>query len=235
MHDLSRRATSARELMDSPDVDLSTLERTYARFRMVNAVVGGWRGVYRRELRPRALGRVLRVLDVGCGGGDVARALLRWARRDGVGMRVLGIDPDPRAIDWAERRPPMPGLMLRRASSADLLDERFDVVLSNHVLHHLEPEGLELLLADSIRVLRPGGLALHVDLARGRAAYLAFGAATLPLQTTVLAGSLVRPDGLTSIRRAYTAPELAEALPGGWAVRRAFPARLHARWEDRDG
>src|SRR5699024_7840642 len=49
------------------------------------------------------------VLDIGCGGGDVACALARWARRDGVDLRVTGIDPDPRAHDWARRRPPVAG------------------------------------------------------------------------------------------------------------------------------
>lgn len=222
--------------MDGPDADLAALERTYARFALLNAAVGGWRRVYRQELRPRARarGQRLRMLDIGCGGGDVARSLLRWARRDGIGLSVLGIDPDARAIGWARRQSPTPGLSLRRAASSELVDERFDVVVSNHVLHHLEPGAFDALLAESVRLLRPGGLALHSDLARSRAAYLAFASATLPLQPSVLAGSFIRADGLTSVRRSYTRRELAAIVPSGWVVRRAFPARLHLRWKEHD-
>ena len=52
--------------------------------------------------------------------------------------------------------------------SGELADagERFDVVLSNHVLHHLDGPRLGALLADSERLLAPGGVAVHGDIAR---------------------------------------------------------------------
>lgn len=221
------RDTEARELMDAPDADLAALHRTYARFAPLNRLVSGWRALYRRQLRHR--GAELRVLDVGCGGADVARALLRWSRRDGLHWSVLGIDPDARAIEWARARPE-PGLSLRAAHSAEL-DEPFDLIISNHVLHHLSPSELTTLLADSERLLAPGGLALHSDLERSRVAFAVFGAVTWPLQDGPLRGSFIRPDGLTSIRRAYTAAELRSITPPDWRVDRAAPARLHLRFE----
>ena len=38
-------------------------------------------------------------------------------------------------------------------------------------------------------------------------------------------GSYIREDGLTSIRRSYTAAELAAAAPAGWTVARHAPFR----------
>lgn len=218
--DLSRRAVEAIEEMDRPDCDPVRLERTYAQFPLINAVVSGWRRNYRRYLRPvlaRHGGGT--VLDIGSGGGDLARALARWTRRDGLAVDVLGIDPDPRAHAYAASRRPVPGLEFRAAFSSQLVAEgkAFDVVISNHVLHHLDAEGFAELLSDSRTLVR--SLALHSDIERSPWAYGLFSAGTLPF----FHGSFIRADGLTSIRRSYTAAELAAAAPPGWETRRQKP------------
>ena len=186
-------------------------------------------------------GRTATVLDIGSGGGDIALALAGWAARDGLSVQVTGIDPDERAHAFATRAaaklsrrsqpsqtgqpdlaaPAGTGVVFRRAHSADLVAEgaRFDVVLSNHVLHHLGQAELAGLLADSQALAR--GIAVHADIRRSRAALLLFGAATLPLAGR----SFIRRDGLTSIRRSYTGPELAALAPPGWEVRSRRPFR----------
>ncbi|ANJ29079.1 hypothetical protein ATC03_18845 [Agromyces aureus] len=217
--------------MDAADADPAMLAKTYERFRLVNAVVSGERAVYTRWLRPRrSAGRVVRVLDIGSGSADLPRRLLRWATRDRLRLVVTAIDPDARAMTWAAARPSTPGLTLRRAMSGDLVaeGERFDVVLSNHVLHHLDGRELGALLRDSESLLAPGGVAVHGDIERSRPGYAGFWLGTLPFAGNLLAGSYIRPDGLTSIRRSHTAAELALVLPAGWMVRRAIPSRLEA-------
>jgi 2-polyprenyl-3-methyl-5-hydroxy-6-metoxy-1,4-benzoquinol methylase len=235
---LAARDESARELMDDPCCDLAMLERTYERFGLVNAVVSGQREVYRRWIRPcllrrAAVGDVGRMLDVGTGGADLPRRLLRWAHADGLPLEVVAIDPDERAIDFARRRAPAPGLELRAVSTRELAvaGDWFDVVASNHVLHHLTGHELGALLADSERLVAPGGVSVHGDIERTRYGYAAFWLATLPFEPNLLRGSFIRPDGLTSIRRSHTVAELAAALPAGWRVRRAFPSRLEVVWE----
>lgn len=244
--DFRERDTEVRELMDAPDCDLHALHRTYERFTLVNALLSDARGLYRREILPRAQrsGGLVRVLDIGAGGADVARDLLERARRDEVRLDVVAIDPDPRATDWAERQAPVAGLTVRRAHSSELVDDlasdddRFDLVISNHVLHHLDGAQLGVLLADSERLVRPGGVVIHADLVRSALAYAAFAAVTLPLQPTVLRGSFIRPDGLASIRRSFLPRELAAVVPPGWRVRRVSPWRQHLEFSassrDRD-
>jgi len=225
---LAHRETRELELMDDPACDSHALERTYHQFRLVNQLVAGWRAVYRRRLRPLLrTGRTVRLLDVGSGGGDVPRALAAWAHRDGLDLDVTAIDPDPRAYDFAAGRLPVPGVRFRRAASAELVaeGERFDVVTSNHVLHHLAPAELDGLLADSAALATT--LVVHDDIARSRRAYAAFAVATLPLAAAPAARrSFVRPDGLLSIRRSYRAAELAAVVPPSWTVERLFPCRL---------
>lgn len=222
------RELHARELMDDPECDPAALRRTYAQFRIVNRVVSGWRGVYLRRLRPLLSSTLsTTLLDVGSGGGDVAHALARWARRDGLRLRITGIDPDERAQQFAASRPPAPGVTFRRTTSTQLVQEaaRFDVVISNHLLHHLEPGALTVLVDDSRRLARR--LVVHNDIARSRPAYAAYAVASRPFGRR----SFIHHDGLLSIRRSYRPAELAGSVGPGWRVVEQAPARLLLLWD----
>jgi 2-polyprenyl-3-methyl-5-hydroxy-6-metoxy-1,4-benzoquinol methylase len=211
---LGARDTHAVEEMDRPDCDPDRLDRTYRQFALVNRALSGWHGLYRRRVRP-LLPRTgpASLLDIGSGGGDVALMFARWAATDGINLRVTGIDPDERAYRFAANREPVPGVRFRQATSAELVAEgaAYDVVISNHVLHHLDARELQSFLGDSAALAR--GAAFHNDLRRSAAAYALFAAAALPLT-----GSYIRRDGLTSIRRSYTVPELAAVVPNGWTA-----------------
>jgi 2-polyprenyl-3-methyl-5-hydroxy-6-metoxy-1,4-benzoquinol methylase len=216
--------------MDDPSCDPVALDRTYARFGLVNRLVSGWRGVYRTRIRPLArevhatTGAPLSILDIGFGGGDVPLALARWARKDGLELAITGIDPDERAFAFASRRRPPAGVVFRREGSADLVarGERYDLVISNHVLHHLDPSALEHVLDDSAALARR--LVIHNDIERGRIAYAGYQVGITPIAP----GSFLRTDGLRSIRRSYTAPELARVVPSGWSVEQHAPFRVLA-------
>jgi len=225
--DLARRDTEVVELMDDPACDLRLLERTYAQFRVVNRLVSGWRGLYAGTLRPLLAAQDRpTLLDVGFGGGDISVALATWARRDGIDLAVTAIDPDPRAAAYVARRPVPAGVTFRRASSVDLVAEgrRFDVVVSNHVLHHLDDAALQDLLADSEQLATH--LALHNDLRRSRLAHAAYGVVTAPLART----SFLRTDGLLSIRRSHEPAELA-GVRAGWTAEPLGRFRLLLRHE----
>ncbi|MBS1673385.1 MAG: methyltransferase domain-containing protein [Actinobacteria bacterium] len=237
--DLSARAVDVHELMDDPAADPRTLERTYRRFVLVNAVVSRPGAVYRRDVRPRARTCVVRILDVGSGGGDLCRGLAARLLRDGLVAEITALDADPRAVAWAsaQHRRSDGGIVHRCATVADLVraGEVYDIVLSNHLLHHLDPAELQDMLADTARLAGATGLVVHHDIARSRFAYAAFAAGTWPFARNLLSGSFIRADGLTSIRRSYTPAELAAVAPPGWSVRRGFPSRLELRRERHDG
>lgn len=226
---LSNRATQLTELMDDPSCDPERLRRTLQRFSVVNRAVACWGTVYRTRIRPTlaALDRPARVLDIGCGGGDVLHRVARRARREGFAIEALGIDPDPRAIEVARSRARVPDVSFRVARSGELVAEgaRFDIVLSNHLLHHLDAVQLAAVLSDSTALATQ--LCVHSDIARSRLAYAAFAVGVAP----IAAGTFLRVDGLLSIRRSYTPVELDDALPEGWQVERPGPFRLLARWQ----
>lgn len=255
------RHTDLEEWLDREDADPVRTDNTYRQFPVVNRWIARWPTLYRLHIRPLLDSRTpTRLLDVGCGGGDVARALARWAERDGLRLEVTGIDPDPRAhafvrAEGAGREATMPEpvtqtpaareatgqqatmpeaatpeptaparVTFRRASTSDLVAEgaRFELVICNHVLHHLAPG----LLGPFLEEL--GKLAtrrvLVSDIERSRVGYLLFSLGTaLPFRN-----SYIRTDGLVSIRRSFTAPELREILPPGWRVEHLRPWRLLA-------
>jgi len=215
---LNVRDTALRELMDDPQCDPDRLDATLRRFGTVNRLVSGWGGVYRTHLRPHlaGLGRPARVLDLGCGGGDLVGRLAGLARRDGLRVEWLGVDPDPRAHAVARTRE-RDDVRFRCTDSTALRaeGERFDAVVSNHVLHHLSPQELADFTADS-RELSTGPV-LHADIARGRLAYGLYAVGIAPLAP----GTFLHTDGLRSIRRSYRADELQRALEPADAARAA--------------
>lgn len=226
---LRRRCVDEAELMDDPDCDPVALEHTFRLFSPVNALLAGWRVLYRSHLRAvveravAARGRAT-LLDIGSGGGDVARALARRAARDGLPLDVVAIDPDPRAHAHAlAAGRGVPGPTFRRARSDELVrdGETFDIVVSNHLLHHLDDTALRALLADTDALCT--GIAVHNDLRRSRWAWLTWWLLTLPL---LRSRSFLRDDGLLSIRRARTLPELDAEAPAGWTAHARVPFRV---------
>ncbi|MFJ6651917.1 methyltransferase domain-containing protein [Microbacterium sp. NPDC091313] len=222
---LRERDLALTELMDDPACDPARLAATYRRFGVVNRLISGWGTVWRRQVSPvlAALGRPARVLDLGCGGGDLVERLAALARRDGLDVAFTGADPDPRAHEVASQRS-VPGARFVRSGSAELLaaGERFDVVVSNHVLHHLAPDELVVFARES-RELATARV-LHGDIARGRLAYGLYAAGITPLAP----GTFLRTDGLRSIRRSYRAAELSAVLGRTWRVSEPAPFRLLA-------
>jgi len=239
---LATRDPDLVEWMDREDCDPERLRNTYRQFPRINRWVARWPALYRRRIRPvlrsiagneRGLegcerGHAIRLLDVGSGGGDLARALQRWGRRDGFRLEVTGIDPDPRALAFARSgvdAEPGPVVDFRQARASDLVaaGERFHLVVSNHVLHHLPPADFRAFL-DDVEALATHRIVMS-DIERSAVGYALFsGFAGLPL----FRNSYIRADGLLSIRRSFTRTELAAALPPGWRVERAFPFRLVA-------
>ena len=223
---LKTRATHLSEMMDDPACDLETLRRTYAQFGAVNRLVSGWEGTYKRFVRPLAASQPVHLLDVGSGGGDIPRKLAVWATRDGVALRVTAIDPDERATAYAQSQPHPRNVTFRCASTGDLVQagERFDLVMSNHLLHHLSAEEVEKVCLESAHLSR--GPVIHKDLERADLAYAGF----MALATPLFRRSFIVHDGLVSICKSFTMDELRGVarkveIPG-WRVERSFPFHL---------
>ncbi len=159
----------------------------------------------------------------GAGAVTCPLRLARLADRDGLDVEWLGVDPDPRAIAVAAERT-APRVTFRCTDAATLLSEeaRFDIVLSNHVLHHLSAVELRAFADDSLGL--SAGMVVHSDIRRSRLAYGLYNVAVTPFAP----GTFLRTDGSRSIRRSYRAAELAAVLGDPWQVSNASPFRILA-------
>jgi SAM-dependent methyltransferase len=95
---------------------------------------------------------VRRLLDVGCGEGQVAR------RAAAMGIEVVGVDPTAAQIEEAKRR--AGGARYARATAEELpvRDASFDAVVMCLVIEHIDP--IEPAIEEMARVLEPGGRCL---------------------------------------------------------------------------
>jgi cyclopropane fatty-acyl-phospholipid synthase-like methyltransferase len=98
-----------------------------------------------------------RVLDVGCGTGDILQFL--------PPVQYVGYDLSQHYIARARRRFGQRGEFRCRAVSEDLpLEARsFDVVIAHGLLHHVGDEDARTLFRISRRALRPGGRLVTFD------------------------------------------------------------------------
>ena len=105
------------------------------------------------------------VLDVGFGGGYLARLLAAAVGPDG---QVTGVDPSEGAASYARRRASA-GCSFRVgvAQDLDLPDRSFDVVTSTLAAHHIPEADRAAAFGEMFRVLRPGGALLVADFRPG--------------------------------------------------------------------
>lgn len=115
----------------------------------------------RREAEPRGLSRVV---DMGCGFGKSTVPLARaFPRAEVIGVDVSGPCLELAAADAAKDK--VPNVRFRQADARDtrLPGESFDLVTSTMLLHELPGESVDAALAETRRLLAPGGVSIHLD------------------------------------------------------------------------
>ena len=155
-----------------------------------------------RRIARRHQGRALRVLDVGCGEGDMLRRVQRWGRRAGHRLELVGLDLNSQGIAAARAATP-PGMAIDYRC-ADVFDPglgSFDVILSSLFTHHLD----DAKVVDFLRLMEDrAALGWFVnDLHRHRVAYHGFRA----LSAAAGWHRFVRHDGPISVARSFRRDE----------------------------
>lgn len=161
-----------------------------------------------------------RLLDVGCGSGDVAAYLCEQLGRP---LAAVGVDLKPLHLAEAPHTIARVAADVRRLPFAA---RSFDVVTASLFLHHFDGAEPGRLLGELARVARRA--VVVSDLRRARVPFL-FGRAVFPL---LFRSPVSVHDGLVSIRRGFREPELQAAFAAAGladvSVRRHFPYRLLA-------
>ena len=98
------------------------------------------------------------ILDLCCGSGEAAAP---WIS---AGYAVTGLDVSPRALDLAAERHPLMQRVEGRAEAPPLKDQSFNAIQLSVALHEFPRAERELVLTSALRLLKPGGWLVLVDL-----------------------------------------------------------------------
>lgn len=153
----------------------------------------GFSRVHERLIDQAELADGQRVLEIGCGTGN----LTVRAKKTQPSIDVVGSDPDPLALKRAQRKARrLTGIRFERGYAQRLpyTDGEFDRVLSSMMLHHLDSDAKTVAAAEVFRVLRPGGRLHLVD----------------------MGGDMTVDDGLSArlaMRGSHVAGNLGDAIP----------------------
>jgi SAM-dependent methyltransferase len=221
--DLSGRSTES-EWLDDAGVDPAELERVLRDLARFNGAILGRRVIIswlRRAIDEAPHGKPLTLVDVGCGNGDLLRAIRRWTRRRGVPMKLFGLDLNEESVRIA-------GATTHQADQIDYQvgdvfdfqsNTAIDIVVSSLLTHHLSDQLIVEFLRWMERTARKGWLIY--DLQRHFVPYHLVGAAgaLLRLHPTVV------HDGRISVARSLTRGEWDARLTAAGIPRDAVDLR----------
>jgi ubiquinone/menaquinone biosynthesis C-methylase UbiE len=106
----------------------------------------------------------LKILDIGCGIGNNT---VPWARTYPE-AEVHAIDVGAPLLRYGHARAQAQGVTVhfhqRQVEEPGFEDESFDLIFSSMLLHEVPPKGIGSTFSEAYRLLKPGGLMLHMEL-----------------------------------------------------------------------
>lgn len=203
--DLARRSAES-EWLDDADMDPAELElvlRDLARF---NGAMLGHRSVIawlRRATKDAPNDRPMTLVDVGCGYGDLLRAIRRWSRQRGLPLKLIGIDLSRETVRIARAATNDADQIEYRVEDVfeHQIDEPIDFVVSSLLTHHLSDAMIVKFLRWMEATARKGWLIY--DLQRHAVPYFFIG---LMGKLTSLHRTVIH-DGRISVARSLTRAE----------------------------
>jgi 2-polyprenyl-3-methyl-5-hydroxy-6-metoxy-1,4-benzoquinol methylase len=237
--DFSRRSYE-KELLDGDDIPFDEIALNMRELETINRWLGGHRLTIKGMRRLAGDAASLHVCEIGCGGGDNLKAVAEWGRRNGIDMRLTGIDIKENCIAFAKARSDI-------AATTDWICSDYrdaepkglpDIVFCSLFCHHFdEPSILDIMGWMHAHSRR--GYFIN-DLQRDRMAYLG-----IRMLTALFSRSrLVRHDAPLSVRRGFTrseleglaasaskdCPDTGVQISGEWAFRWLLTAKKRG-WE----
>ena len=204
--DTSHRS-SEMEIMDDFTMEGVLFRDTLDKLEIINRFLGGnsvtIKGL-KKLLKNQSKNKTITIVDLGCGNGDVLRDVSKFGRKNNYSFKLIGIDANPAAIDYArELSKEYSELSFKTIDilSEDFKKQSYNVVLCTLFLHHLKNEELISFLKTTTDKATIG--VVVNDLHRHKLAYYLF-----KLIGFFIKNKMVRQDGLTSVLRAFKRKDL---------------------------
>ncbi len=172
--------------------------------------------------------RPLRIADIGCGGGDMLRAMAKWARRKGVAAVFTGIDANDFMVQYARQHSAAyPEIKVEQHDvfSGSFSQQPYDIIVCSLFCHHFTDAQLVELFS---RLHAQAQVAVIVnDLHRHWLAYY-----SIKWLTALFSKSyLVKNDAPLSVWRAFKGEELHQLLQQAGASNYKLSWMWAFRWQ----
>jgi 2-polyprenyl-3-methyl-5-hydroxy-6-metoxy-1,4-benzoquinol methylase len=150
----------------------------------------------------------INIADIGCGSGDTLRYISNWAHKKGIQCNLVGIDANQHVIHYARAiSASYPHIQYKTINILEnVIPENNDIVIINHLCHHLSDEEIVQLITD-LSYSTKTAIVMN-DLHRHCLAYFA-----IKIITIIFGFSyLTKHDGPLSVLKAFRKKEIISLL-----------------------
>jgi 2-polyprenyl-3-methyl-5-hydroxy-6-metoxy-1,4-benzoquinol methylase len=199
--------SSEIEIMDDLDMSGATLINSLDQLAYINKWLGGNKitidGI-KTILKNHPKDKTIRMVDLGCGNGDMLRKVADFGKKNGYTFQLLGIDANRATIEYAiqlSTNYPEITYKIEDVLSKEFKTHTYDIAMCTLFLHHFE----DAIALDFIQTLLKNakiGVLIN-DLHRHWLAYSLF-----KLLTLAISNEMTKRDGLTSILKAFKRQDL---------------------------
>ena len=216
-----RERSDQFEIMDDMTMAGPELRRTLDLLASINLWLGGnalTLDGMKSMLKDQPAGKTIRIVDLGCGNGDMLRKLHQFGVKQGYDLELLGVDANPNSVAYA--RELSSGMENLTFKALNIFSEEFgkieyDIAIATLFMHHFSDDEITKLVSELQQKSTVG--VLINDLHRSELAYVLFWLISLFFRNEV-----ARNDGLVSIRKAFRRGDLekyANQIKGNSSIR----------------
>ncbi|HEX8313623.1 MAG TPA: methyltransferase domain-containing protein [Flavisolibacter sp.] len=198
-----KQRSDKKELLDRNDIPFPDIQRNMQELDFINRHLGGHDitldGIVALIQQTPTFNRQLRIVEIGCGGGDNLRAVKEWAKHIKMPVALLGIDINEECIAFAQSQQKNDGIQFIHSDyRLTSFETKPDIVFSSLFCHHFTNEQL----VEQLRWMKDKtevGFFIN-DLHRHPLAYY-----SIKILTTLFSGSyLVKNDAPLSVQRGFS-------------------------------
>ncbi|HJW18335.1 MAG TPA: methyltransferase domain-containing protein [Flavisolibacter sp.] len=136
----SAKRSYQKELLDSSDIPFRDIMHNMQELEFINQYLGGHAitidGVNKliNEYDER---QPIKIVELGCGGGDNLRAIQKWASKRNIPVSLTGIDINQECIQYASSRPDSANIRFIHSDYRNVqFQEKHDILFSSLFCHH---------------------------------------------------------------------------------------------------
>ncbi len=199
--------STQQEEMDDLSMEGDMLQDTLDQLVLINKRLGGNKATIHglhTLLKAESKEVAISIVDLGCGSGDILRAVADYGRKNNFTFKLTGIDANEYTVNYARKlsvKYPEISYIKMDVQADAFSGISFDIVITTLFLHHFTNQEIERLLIPIVKKARIG--VVINDLHRSKTAYFLFKVISLFIRNP-----MVKNDGAISVLRGFKKKEL---------------------------